>query len=87
MLRPARLVPILLIALSVFIVLRVLAPLLTNHQGATIYLKGCSTEDCALSGDLTRQVFTGHYVLTQADGTQLVFAQNAVAMMAWPAPK
>lgn len=87
MLRSIGLIQLLLIALFTLVLFRVFAPLMTNHQDVTVYLKGCSTEECALKGDLTRQVLTGHYVLTQSDGTQLIFAQEAVGMMAWPAPK
>ena len=78
------LVPVLLLVgmLGLF---KVFGPLLTDIPDATVHLEGCEGEHCVLSGHLTQQIFTGHYVLTQEDGTEVIFSPDAVAMMSWPA--
>lgn len=78
--------PILLLA-GILGLFKVFGPMLTNIQEATVHLEGCEGEHCVLSGHLTQQIFTGHYVLTQDDGTEVIFSPDAVAMMSWPAPE
>ena len=51
-----------------------LRPLVTDHPNETVYLEGCTSEECAFKGHLTQQIFTGHYVLSKEDGRQLIFS-------------
>lgn len=62
------------------------APALHTTENATIYLGDCRDDSCALQGDLTRNLFTRDYELTQADDSTVVFSPEQVAMMTWPAP-
>jgi hypothetical protein len=77
--------PILLLV-GILGLFKVFGPMLTDIPQATVHLEGCEGEHCVLSGHLSQQAFTGHYVLTKSDGTQLIFSPDAVGIMSWPAP-
>jgi len=74
-------VPLLIVGLIWFV-----APALITTENAIVYIGDCFDQECALQGDLSRNLFTRDYELTQADGSVVMFSPEAVNMMSWTVP-
>ncbi|KXS55307.1 MAG: hypothetical protein AWU57_293 [Marinobacter sp. T13-3] len=64
-----------------------MAPLFTDTKNVTVYLGDCTSTECALKGDLSANLFTRDYELTQPDGSVITFDKDAIRMMSWPIPE
>jgi len=62
-------------------------PALSTTENATVYLGDCVDPECALKGDLSVNLFTRDYELTQPDSSVVIFDREAVKMMSWPVPE
>ncbi|OLF82074.1 hypothetical protein AWH63_11075 [Marinobacter sp. C18] len=62
------------------------APAFQTTENATVYLGDCTEKECALTGDLTTNVWTRQYELTREDGSIVIFAPEQARMMTWPVP-
>lgn len=56
-------------------------------EGATVILKGCRSNDCAMRGTLHLDAWNGDYLLSKANGEVVRFSADAFSEISVPAPR